>query len=368
MSARRRWLAGATMFALAWTGAATSSAQERGIDPHQGESLVEVVLPNKAAAVRLQLEADTYGVDFNEHYLRRSSDGSVTATVFGTDDEIAALDAAGFEVGVTIEGKSSWRSRVRDRQADVRAERRADAAALDDPVVTPQAHEDEIVVLRVDYFENYAGRFLSVEAKDRRGGSTPDTATYVGPTLSLSWNRGAGTPIDAPPKQMNVNIDPDTTPDTYIEHRELIRIGAADSASPPRPTRIRIGSSTGATIEAPVNIWLGGGLPPMSSRFLKDFTTRYMDPTEVYGRFRELATEFPNLAQLIPLPNATNGYQRRAQALMAGTSDPDDSLPNNPAGQEAATRAVVLTSRAWGHEGATRSPPSSSTRASSTRR
>ncbi len=150
---------------------------------------------------------------------------------------------------------------------------------------------------------------------------------------------------------MNVNIDPDTTPDTYIEHRELIRIGAADSASPPRPTRIRIGSSTGATIEAPVNIWLGGGLPPMSSRFLKDFTTRYMDPTEVYGRFRELATEFPNLAQLIPLPNATNGYQRRAQALMAGTTDPGNSLPNNPAGQEAATRAVVLTSRAWGHEG-----------------
>ena len=62
----------------------------------------------------------------------------------------------------------------RERQADVRAERRADAAALDDPVVTPQAHEDEIVVLRVDYFENYAGRFLSVEAKDRDGGSTPD--------------------------------------------------------------------------------------------------------------------------------------------------------------------------------------------------
>ena len=299
----------------------------------------------------MQLEAETYGVDFNEHYLRRNSDGSVTATVFGTDDEIAALDAAGFELGVTIEGRSSWRGRLRERQADVRAERRADAAALDDPVVTPQAHEDEIVVLRVDYFENYAGRFLSVEAKDRDGGSTPDTATYVGPTLSLSWNRGAGTPIDSRPRMMNVNIDPDTTPDTYIEHRELLRIGDAGTSTPPRPTRIRIGSSTGATIEAPVNTWLGGGLPPMSSRFLKDFTTRYMDPTEVYGRFRELATEFPNIAQLVPLPNATNGYQRRAQALMAGTTDPGNGFPNTPAGEEAATHAVVLTSRAWGHEG-----------------
>ena len=112
MSARRRWLAGATTFALAWSGAAASAAEERGIDPNLGESLVEVQLPSKAAAVRLQLEADTYGVDFNEHYLRRNSDGSVTATVFGTDDEIAALDAAGFELGVTIEGRSSWRGRL----------------------------------------------------------------------------------------------------------------------------------------------------------------------------------------------------------------------------------------------------------------
>ena len=166
--------AGATTFALAWSGAAASAAEERGIDPNLGESLVEVQLPSKAAAVRLQLEADTYGWGFNGTPARHPT--LVTATVFGTDDEIAALDAAGFD-SASDEGRSSWRGRLRDRQADVRAERRADAAALDDPVVTPQAHEDEIVVLRVDYFENYAGRFLSVEAKDRDGRSTPDTAT-----------------------------------------------------------------------------------------------------------------------------------------------------------------------------------------------
>ena len=43
---------------------------------------------------------------------------------------------------------------------------------------------------------------------------------------------------------MNVNIDPDTTPDTYIEHRELVRIGDAGTFTPRRPNRIRIGSST----------------------------------------------------------------------------------------------------------------------------
>ena len=64
--------------------------------------------------------------------------------------------------------------------------------------------------------------------------------------LSLSWNTGGGTPINSTPRPMNVNIDPDTTPDTYIEHRELVRIGDAGNPLPPRPTMIRIGSSTGA--------------------------------------------------------------------------------------------------------------------------
>ena len=82
-----------------------------------------------------------------------------------------------------------------------------------------------------------------------------------------------------------------------------------------------------------------------------------MDPTEVYERFDELAAEFPNISQLIPLPYKTNGYQRKAQALMSGTRASDDDVndpPNNeesPAELLEQSQAVVLTSRAWGHEG-----------------
>ena len=149
---------------------------------------------------------------------------------------------------------------------------------------------------------------------------------------------------------MNVNIDPDTTPDTYIEHRELLRIGDAGSFTPRRPNRIRIGSSTGATIEAagehvarrrPAADELA--LPPRLHDALHG-------PDRGLRALPRLATEFPNIAQLIPLPNATNGYQRRAQAMMDGTTPPGNGFPNAAAGQEAA-RAVVLTSRAWGHEG-----------------
>lgn len=334
-----------SLCALTLTGAAAAESDPgRGIDPNQGESLVEVNLPSRAGAERLQDAAESYGIDFNDHYLRQNADGSVTVTVFGTKDELAALDAAGYDLGETIEGVRTWRARIAERQVEVRAENRAEAAALDE-TVAPQSHQDEIVVLRVDYFENYAGRFLSVEAKDRLGGSTPTGATYVGPALSLSWNIGNG-PIASEPRTMNVNIDPDTTPDTYIEHRELVRIGHAANADPARPTRIRIGSSTGASVEAPVNVWLGGGLPPMTPGFLKDFTTHYMDPTEVYARIADLAAEFPNIARLIPLPYRTNGYQRRAQAIMSGALPPGNTPPTADRPQ-----AVVLTTRAWGHEG-----------------
>jgi hypothetical protein len=51
-------------------------------------------------------------VDFNDHYLRHNQDGSATVTVFGTEAELAALDAAGYELGTTIEGPGIWRARI----------------------------------------------------------------------------------------------------------------------------------------------------------------------------------------------------------------------------------------------------------------
>src|SRR5829696_5431687 len=343
----RRTFAVAMSCALAGTGVANASEDlGRGIDPNQGESLVEVSLSSKGAAMQLQLEAEKYGIEFNDHYLRRNGDGSVVVTVFGSESEIDAVADAGYDVGATIEGPATWRERTADRQAAVRAENRAEAVATGDTVGT-QSHEDEVVILRADYFENSAGRFLSVEAKTRQGGAAQSGSIYLGPTLALSFNTGAGTPISTEPRLMAANIDPDTTPDTYIEHRELVRIGDPGTSSPPRPTRIRVGSSTGNSAEGDVQTWLGGGLPPMASTYQKDFTTRYLDPTELYAEFDKLAAEYPNISELITLPNKTNGYQRRAQATMSGAFG-SGVTPNTRLGQES---AVVLTSRAWGHEG-----------------
>ncbi|HZB75909.1 MAG TPA: M14 family metallopeptidase [Solirubrobacteraceae bacterium] len=346
MNGRRRWVAGALVCAFGMTGSAVAQAQdeERGIDPNQGERLVEVGLPSKAAAIRLQLEAENYGVEFNDHYLRTNDDGSVTVSVFGSKSELDALEAAGYEIGVTVESPRIWADRVEAREIAVRKEEKAEAAAVGKPGETLDP-SNKLVVLRADYFENYAGRFLSVETKYK--GATMNGNTYVGPTLSLTWNSGAGTAWFEPARTMSVNIDTDTSPDTYIEHRELVRIGDAGTTAPVRPARIRIGTNLGDVVEAPVETWLGGGLPPMGDTYDIDFTSRYMDPTEVYGRFSQLAAEYSNIAELVTLPNKTNGYQRRAQATMAGTT-----LPGNaPSGGAAQNAAVVLTSRDWGHEG-----------------
>jgi Zinc carboxypeptidase/Chitobiase/beta-hexosaminidase C-terminal domain len=346
MSNRKVWraLLVFAVAALCVTGAATANGEERGIDPNQGDSLVQVIVPSKAAALELQRNAESFGIEFNDHYLGKNANGTFTVTVFGSEEELAALAEAGYELGTTIEGPAKWEANFTEMQAARRAEARADVAALGDPPVI--ADDDELVILRADYFENYAGRFLSVEAKDRLGGAAPTGSDYIGPDVSVAWNTGAGTPIDQGPRPMNVNIDPDTTPDTYVEHRILIRIGELGSG-PAAPTRIRIGSSTGESLEGNVSVWLGGGLPPHASGYLSDFTTRYMDPTEVKQRFLDLAAEFSNIAEIVPLPYETNGYQRKAQATMAGTTLPG----NSPAGATAQSQAVVLTSRAWGHEG-----------------
>ena len=95
-----------------------------------------------------------------------------------------------------------------------------------------------------------------------------------------------------------------------------------------------------------MNTWVGGGLPPVADGYLKGFVTHYMDPVEVRERTNALAAEFPDLAEIIDLPYATNGYQRKAMATMAGTT----AIGSAPRA-EYQSQAVVLFTKAWGHEG-----------------
>ena len=341
----RRLFAATSLSALLWTGSALAATdEERGIDPNQGQSLVELTLPNKGAAMRLQLDAEKYGIEFNDHYLGRNADGSVRVHVFGDEADLDRLEAGGYAIDQVLEGPRTWKAQAEQRKDAIQSERSARSAAEGN---VESADTEEVVILRADYFKNYAGQFLSIEAKTRKGGVDPVTNNYAGPTLAVSYDTAGDGNINSTPELLSVNEDPDTTPDTYIEHRGLFRLNPVDGGDVAIPTKIRVGSSTGESREGSVSEWLAGGLPPMADTYLSDFTTRYVDPTEAYAKLAALQKEFPNISELITLPNKTNGYQRKAQANMEGTLP----IGNSPATTAQAGRTVVLTSRAWGHEG-----------------
>ena len=83
---------------------------------------------------------------------------------------------------------------------------------------------------------------------------------------------------------------------------------------------VRVAASSGAVDTFKVTEWLGKTLPPNVAGYQKGFFNRYQDPTENRAQLDALAAEFPNLVTPVNLPNLTNGYQRKSQAIMYGTT------------------------------------------------
>jgi hypothetical protein len=299
---------------------------------------VEFTLPS-AQAVDELLALDA---DLSEH-LRQNPDGTVTVSAVVTPEQRAYYESLGYIAGATIEDSSTWAAARAEREAAIRAERAAQKAAVSktlapkfapspfspDGFVTPA----EITIQRVDYFTNYSGRFLSVEAKDSLG------ATSGGPTLAMAWKEASGEYGTA------ANMSKFTDSGQYMYHWLLVRVGDAASTTP-LPATVRVASSTGQTAEAPVTTWLGGGLPPLPATYLKGFLNHYMDPAEGKAKINALAAEFPNLAEIVDLPNDTNGYQRKSMAIMNGTG----AIGTAPS-SSAQPQAVVLFANAWGQDG-----------------
>ncbi len=124
----------------------------------------------------------------------------------------------------------------------------------------------------------------------------------------------------------------------YMFHRNLFKVST-------RPDSIRVTSSTGGQAIGKVNDWLRDVTPLTSlPGYKSDFVQEYKHPQQLYARFEELAAQNPDIAEIVRMPNKTNGYQRKAQATI-GTIPP--SPPQNPP----APSAVVMSSAAWGHEG-----------------
>ena len=177
------------------------------------------------------------------------------------------------------------------------------------------------MIQRANKFTNYAGTFLYVEAHNKAiKRVTGSNTQFTGPTLQMAYagSDGVFTPAAV---AMPRFIDTDPTPDEYMYNRQLIRLTGAAANIPAAQMTVRVAASTGSVDTFKVTEWVGETLPPHVAGYQQGFFTRYQDPTENRAQLDQLATDFPNLVTAVNLPNLTNGYQRKSQAILAGTGN-----------------------------------------------
>ncbi|MCX4472567.1 M14 family metallopeptidase [Micromonospora sp. NBC_01655] len=255
------------------------------------------------------------GVDL-DHHVTRVEQGIVVHAVV-TPTEVAALKRMGYRVGGVLYDSADSAQRVAEREATIaahRAENQAYSATL-----AQTATVSDVKIIRADYYTSGANQVLSVEAKWAQG----QTSTS---TLTVARDSGPGTEIGSGGTQtINRFVDAGV----YLYHR-----GAASVTT--RPHRIQITSPTGDVAVVEVKEWLP--IPetnPEGPGYQKDFVTSYLTPTELYARIKQLAAEFPQLAEVVELPYKTNGYRRKAQVVLGAAN----------------ANRVAVDSLAWGHEG-----------------
>jgi hypothetical protein len=281
------------------------------------------------------------------HQLEESYDvGYVTdhteAAVYVTDADVAKLRALGYTIGETVEDANTWEARKREIAAVKETEALAGQFAQRGLATSGVLHKGkrivplpgETVIMRAYAFTNYAGRFLYVEAHNKAN------TTNSGPAQALSYAGPDGV-YSAPANMSKFNDG-----GQYMYHRQLISLRGAHADMLPKDLTVRVAAATGA-IDTSVPVeWAGSSIPPRVATFQKDFVTKYMDPTEVYDRFDDIAEQYPGIAEMVALPNKSPGYQRPSMAMLAGTTAPgsNPTTANSPI-------AVQLFSKAMGHEG-----------------
>ncbi|WP_066319762.1 M14 family metallopeptidase [Bacillus sp. FJAT-29814] len=259
-------------------------------------SVVQLVVPNEKAKEKL-LEL---GIDLTHRIHEHDGKFEVDAVV--TKSDIEMLKLHGITVKDTLITENQWNARVAERQAVMQLQSSLAAA------------EDTVKILRANHYTNQSDTFLYVEAKTSAG-ATASTA------LKATWTENG--------VEKSATLSRFVDYGEYIYHWFEIPVTAI-------PDSVTITSSLGGTATATVTQWLGVDKPGSPKKhYVKDFVDHYMDPTELYKRFEDLAKEFPDLVEIVDMPNKTNGYRRLAQAQIG-------TLQNS---------AVVVSSKAWGHEG-----------------
>ncbi|MDR6225164.1 M14 family metallopeptidase [Desmospora profundinema] len=303
-----RWI-GFVLLMVMVAGLAIPPSMGDGMDADSGlgepeeASVVRIEVPDREAMNGLLRD----GVDLAE-YLQETS-GGIQLDAVVTPSELEELAARPeVEVIETLFTRKDWEERLEERKETVVREQRVSVMAV-----------DQVTILRAEWFQNDTGTFLSLEAKTDAG-IRPDVA------LTAQWNAGEGTTIDAGgTATMQRFVDAGQ----YLYHRMLVPVENV-------PTRVKVSSNEGGEVTGSVSQWLGGKKPnPENPHYVKDFISHYMTPTEIDQRLEAVVAEFPEIAEIVELPNQTEGYRRKSQVIVGSRAE----------------SAVVVTSKVWGHEG-----------------
>ncbi|MFJ7727417.1 M14 family metallopeptidase [Neobacillus sp. NPDC097160] len=269
---------------------------DQPIPKEESVSIVQLEVPNQKAKDKL-LEL---GIDLTHRAQEHNGILEVDAVV--TPSEIAMLKTFGIKVKDTLITENQWNARTTERQAATKIE-----ASL-------AASEDTVKILRANYYTNQSETFLYIEAKTSAG-------TAASTALTATWTENG--------VEKSATLNRFVDYGEYMYHWLELPISAI-------PSSVKVTSNLGGTATGTVTQWLGADKPGNPKKhYVKDFVDHYMAPGELYERAKELAKEFPDLVEIIDMPNKTNGYRRLAQAQLGNTTN----------------TAVVVTSKAWGHEG-----------------
>ncbi|WP_262852876.1 M14 family zinc carboxypeptidase [Mumia quercus] len=286
-------------------------------------SVVEITVPGTAELDRLVAT----GVDL-DHGVEQRPDGLEVRAIV-TPNEVEALEKAGFEPGGVLYTQEDTETALAERDATIAAAK-AENEAFADEATHPDV--SDIKITRAQYFTSFGVPVLSVEAKWANGQDATEA-------LTVERDSGPGTAFGSGGTQTITRF---VDAGVYLYHRGASPT-TGEQALTSRPDRIKITSPTGDTAIATVQDWLPTGDeedPFKGEGYQQDFVSSYLDPTQLYDRIKQLATDYPELAEIVELPNKTNGYRRLAQAVVpAGTAAADDP------------RRIGLDSKAYGSEG-----------------
>jgi len=300
-----------------------------------------------------------------DHNVDKGEGDDIIVRAWVNDEQLQLARAHGFEnVGVIHDKRNHAAIRaetIADKEAEMAAKE-----ALSNPAAAKSAAPDSIRAQRADRYTNNVGKFISIEANvDGVTYTGTNQNVYNGPTVVASWYDAQGNKLGE--GNLAPYTDPDVRPNYYQYHYGVFRTGNLGDDTP-EVASIRVASSNGDVDTLAAKQWVSDNPPPNSEGFKSGFVTRYYDSVDAYQKMRDLATEFPNIAESIDLPEKTWGYQRPA-ATMLGYVNTNNNAPNAttpyvrydddnlPVGGTAPTagaqqnQTVVITTKIMGHLG-----------------